>query len=128
MAPSRPTITVLVTAIAIWARLAAASGPASASVARHSSRIPVTGSIWFSFISVTAPPMPEASRKRKGPDRYRRGPESSRVGCVRCTRIPSGPTATPLDPAVLLEIEDRAPDVVAEIEVERCGDDLVVLA
>ena len=39
-----------------------------------------------------------------------------------------GNQAIVLDPAVLLEIEDRAPDVVAEIEVERCGDDLVVLA
>jgi hypothetical protein len=33
-----------------------------------------------------------------------------------------------LDAAVLLEVEDRATDVVAEVKVEGCSDDLVVLA
>src|SRR5215469_7014349 len=136
IAPSRPTITVLVTAIAICARLAAASGSASADVARSSDRNPLIG-----FICSLS--------KRKGPDRYRRGPVSSRVGCVQRTRIPSAPAATPhesavlmehaavnssrhalhlglgagalgdqaivLDAAVLLEIEDRALDVVAKL-------------
>ena len=37
----------------------------------------------------------ERPSKRKGPDRYRRGPVLSRVGRVQRTRIPSGPAAKP---------------------------------
>src|SRR5215469_8895443 len=162
-APSRPTITVLVTAIALCARLAAASGSASANVARNSARNPSAGFIW-------------SLSKRKGPDRYRRGPRivacrlcsahahalrphgnAARVGgldevlecanhgqfvdeehaTVNSPRHASyfrlgagalGDEAVVLDAAVLFEIEDCALDVVAEIEVERCGNDLVVLA
>src|SRR3984893_18045829 len=33
-----------------------------------------------------------------------------------------------LDPAMLLEIEDRAPEVIAEFEIQIGGDDLVLLA
>ena len=37
----------------------------------------------------------ERPSKRKGPDRYRRGPVLPRVDPVQRTHIPSGPTAAP---------------------------------
>src|SRR5215471_3750049 len=73
IAPSRPTITVLVTAIAICARLAAASGPASASVARSSERTPPSGSISFS------PLRQETRRSRERPDK-KEGPRPVPAG------------------------------------------------
>ncbi len=45
----------------------------------------------------------ERPSKRKGPDRYRRGPVVPRVRSVQRTRIPSGPTAKPRGSAVLIE-------------------------
>jgi hypothetical protein len=50
----------------------------------------------------SASPTARETHKRKGPDRYRRGPELPRVYRVQSTRILSGPTATPRESAVLM--------------------------
>src|SRR5215469_9170764 len=72
IAPRRPTMTVLVTPIAISARLAAASGVASASVAFNSSptqdRQParLIGFIRLSLSSVKEPPPNRIKTPKKG--------------------------------------------------------------
>src|SRR5258708_10698800 len=108
MAPRRPTITVSVTPIVICARLAAASGAASARVARSSARMPdpatprlrrsagLTGSIWLSHLPHgAATDLRESPQQGRAPTGIGGGPHCGALVAVLRTRLPPPPPATP---------------------------------